>query len=786
MRLLNRDTPKKGVSTSVNGPPPSPPRSLSSDQASDFTEAPESSTSSRSSFFWFHDEKFLSLSTKGSGEGDEFSRLHRHLRKFVSRRGAPAANILRLSLLPFLRRQSSLILPPANEVASRLVVLEAWWIKLLADLRADNMAGGDRNAFYEAISGLMSRPEWLVASSAQYSRLMIATMEFALHKVSGGTAIPIALAAFTGKVLAYCFFFVPGVSSQLLWLLRVPQKTIDRLSTHIDAEGEPVYDSESIPEHLLPLVGLKSEISHPPCGSDDTRFATLHDGSWIRHWQPDSVVFASFFKHYCSLVSQICVPMDSQVALNRCAPGWILVLSSIVNFLDWIVRHSNSNGRRRSGPVDAIIPGLTNSVASNRGASDLRLFKVFREVLHNDVQCLIYFDSFVKQFDAAFRCVSANVNVYHADACVKMCDMVEEWMHSITLEHPKTRDQAGTNSISWDWWLLVVQRMLSSNNCYTEIRALTMVFNLWPTFTDAAEENVTGWVLNTATWQKLFCHWSPLVRSYYHRLLCYRLTARAESKDLLRQKLLITYKRCAGLASLARVPPEAAPSLPLPKCQVTIIPLLSSAFDTSRAQTRTYLFDVFDNAVYWCAPNQDWTEKHQSLPISADKSSEPEQEERRRWSSLSLDNLRKFFKTDKSVPPTPSKTPSDENLVRRKRPGSFLPLPQVLCEPQPEIEPPHHRFTLTPIQSTLPDQRRIAIPRLPDQKTPPDIPRVTSGTGSAENDLAHWNYGGRSLAEWNVAVSLYESFTNHQRSISEDGKIRMPLLVAEIPWRAMG
>lgn len=724
---------------------------------------------------------------KGNENDHEFIRLQRYLRKYTSQRGASAANILRLSLLPFLRRESSLILPASSQVASRLTILEAWWERLLADLRTDNITGSDRNAFYEALSGIMSRPEWLVAPSAQYLRLLVSTGEFMLHKVSSGTAIPLAIAAFTGKVLAYCFFFVPGVAIQLIWLLRVPQRCIDRLIARLQNEEQCTCNNlESVPDHLLPLVGMTTAMSRPPPECRDPKFAWLHDSSWSKYWQPDSGVFNSFLKHYCSLVCQVCLPMDSQVSLHKCAPGWTLLLASEVNFLDYFVRHTSPTNRKKAITVNALAPGLSNGTVTARNVNELKLFKVIREVLHNDDQCLVYFHSFVKQFDQVLQAVAASINVYHADACGKICDLVEEWAASVALEHPKTQDQTRSQSISWEWWIAVAQRMLTSNNCYSEIRALTMIFNAWPSFTDDAADQVTRWTLSAATWQKLFCHWSPLVRSYYHRLLCYRLACRTESKDLLKQRLIVTYIRCRALASMASFPPEATPSLPLPKCQVTIVPIQQSSFFTSGGQTRTYQFDIFDNSAYWCAPSHDPIGRRWSLPTSTEenRSNEPEPEGRRRWSSLSLDNLRKFFKSDKAPSVGPRDPPDDS--TKHKRSLSNLPLPNVLCEPQPDIQPPQHRFALAPIQTLLPEQRRVSLPRFPGQSTLSDKSLHAAGTGSAENDLAHWNYGGRSLAEWNVAVSLYESFRNHQVSISDDGNVKMPLLIAEIPWRAVG
>lgn len=231
---------------------------------------------------------------------DEFKTLDSDYSRFCSKSGVNKANVLRLSLLSFLRQQCgeealgpipgdpSSAQPTAGsgagagaaaastatkssgqpltseDAAKRLKIFHKWWTGILNALKDKDkpVPGSDRSAYLEAISGILARREWVykynecVNASASatatslsgtnttggskngnallnshrliFESLLCETLNWVLAKLSLKN-VPISMAAFAGKVIAYAFFYAPGVAAPLLYLLRVTPLTVDRI-----------------------------------------------------------------------------------------------------------------------------------------------------------------------------------------------------------------------------------------------------------------------------------------------------------------------------------------------------------------------------------------------------------------------------------------------------------------------------------------------------------------------------------------------------------------------------
>lgn len=209
---------------------------------------------------------------------EEFKNLDSEYHKFTSKSGVHRTNILRLSLLSFLRTNAPSSKPhmpsPVNpyelscsieDLLKRLKTYQRWWTALATCLkdREKPVQTSDRSAYLEAISGLASRPEWFIihtwdqqqnientstkgssqqannATRAQfaqikqyqeiYADLLVTTLNWSLGKLSSLKNVPISLHAFTGKILGYSFFFVPDVAYPLLYTLRVSPENMQRI-----------------------------------------------------------------------------------------------------------------------------------------------------------------------------------------------------------------------------------------------------------------------------------------------------------------------------------------------------------------------------------------------------------------------------------------------------------------------------------------------------------------------------------------------------------------------------
>lgn len=692
------------------------------------TESPDattiSSTSNRSSMvtaFEHIDEKTqvgsrrahaqqVIIDTDPKGH-DDFVALQRELARFASKPKIKKGNILRVSLLAFLRKRQCELLPQGPELSFRISVLESWWIQLANYLKErDTVSGADRAAYLEAISGLVARPEWRF--SDRFPTLLLETVAWTLNKI-GLPNLPVTLGAYAGKLLAYAYFYCPGIAPVLLFHLRVHQVNVNKLKIMSHIESEPPLESfaECFPMHVRQLVGLATVPQQPPP-------SPLKEvpGPWIRNWNPATSVFASFIKHYYSLIADMLPPeADTWNHAHLAAPGLLIIQGAIVQHLKHMVQASAVvRGRERtpktftvsspsspassplSSPASSPLSSPANSpprsptespertkdlgplprtpapsqIPESFASADiaapvprgnrqdvglrvdrLRIFAALREILHNDENCLPYFRVFCLQFDRMIQTVASGINVYHMNACVKLCDFVEEWLNCVTLHHRRSQVLAIASlasAVDWEFWVHVAGRMITSENCHTEIRALSFLFNIWPNlpqqisrdqssgsahllnpsllragvapagleFTPKSENllwDVTEWLLAPEMWDRYFCHWSPLVRSYFQRLICFRVTFvggagkdwicdfdigryHEEASNLVRSRLASAYSHCSGLAVHSSMMPATTPSCPVPNRQLCV------GVNAAAAQPephRVYLFDIFDNSAYY-------------------------------------------------------------------------------------------------------------------------------------------------------------------------------------------
>lgn len=244
-----------------------------------------------------------------------------------------------------------------------------------------------------------------------------------------------------------------------------------------------------------------------------------------------------------------------------------------------------------------------------RRVDQLRLLETVREILHNDDACVNFFEPYCRQFERILHAVAFGTSVYDVESCVVLADLVEEYLSSLILSHSLTRQRVQIQKdkvIDWTFWILVARRMLSSENCHTELRALAFLFNIWenipigatvdncsldrsmvedflPDQQEGLRWNCTLWLLSPANWKRYFCHWQPLVRAYYHRLLVWRIGSvgpeselltsilfsnyNVDARSYLHNRLKTTYANACRLIELARAtqrpPPDTSPDNPV-------------------------------------------------------------------------------------------------------------------------------------------------------------------------------------------------------------------------------
>lgn len=317
--------------------------------------------------------------------------------RFQSKSTSLKANVLRTTLLPFLRSYAS---HPSNnrlrpeDLDRRANILNGWWtglLELLAGRNNQSISGTDRPAILEGIAGIMERPEWRMAPSPLaaladrietasttttksatsnnssssdflaesvyhnvrniFTQNLLSQMSFVIDKMSLRNAAA-SLVTFCGKTCAYAFCFCPGVADVLVRLWNPPLDTmkrvleesgitrmerLDAVSDRIAPAFPPMLQSLKF-DSLIKTTRLLRRPATPPLGTANLDWY----GSWTKRWSgAESDLFYVFVKHYHVLVAEF-LPKDPTNIERICAPGLIMVHAQVLVNLDATVnRHAS-------------------------------------------------------------------------------------------------------------------------------------------------------------------------------------------------------------------------------------------------------------------------------------------------------------------------------------------------------------------------------------------------------------------------------------------------------------
>lgn len=310
------------------------------------TQSPPKSINSRRSSISRRSSVSPPFARKQGGWSNDLKSLESEYHRFMSRTGIHKANVLRLGLLPFLRQTQPQVETFTQEESSRCIgVLSKWWAGLLSALcdRDRPISGADRSAYLEAISAIVARNEWRnVENQASFKFYLADTLRFITSRLSVKT-VPLTLDVFAGKILAYAFFFEPGVAQFLLHHLRTSESDAFRIL-------KASFPSDSDPQKFTTLKGavtlvspffpyhLKSLIASTTASKllEHTSMPELN-GPWLFRWTSfNSDVFYSFLKHYYTIIS--CqLPAGLPLNAHLAAPGLLIIHSFLLNMLDSVV-----------------------------------------------------------------------------------------------------------------------------------------------------------------------------------------------------------------------------------------------------------------------------------------------------------------------------------------------------------------------------------------------------------------------------------------------------------------
>ncbi|KAL1868369.1 hypothetical protein Plec18167_008294 [Paecilomyces lecythidis] len=519
-----------------------------------------------------------------------FRGLEGDYQKFQSKSSSLKANVLRSSLLPFLQRYSNhpscKTLRP-EDLDRRVNILNKWWTGLLEMLNGRNnqsISGTDRPVYLEAVTGIMTRPEWRIAFTVSqswppvsqrsstassdrsrestgsdflvesihhnirniFTQNLLSQMAFVVERMSMRHA-PASLVSFCGKACAYAFYFCPGIADVLVRLWNTPSDVLRRvlaesavyrgLDTRTVAGDlascfPPAIRTLSFSGHAAMVRYLRQKPSVPLSAS-----RIPWNGPWISRWSGrDTDLFFVFVKYFHVLFSEF-APGNLEKDKRILAPGILSVHGQLLVVLeDTLYKQSipqMSENPHTVGSVtfddfmegpDASVSAMPLGVANcHRSMAENRLIILLRDLLSESSAepfgaRQLYAESFCGIMKAAARKVSR----FDHNACFVLCDFLEE-VGSIFVRYSQI---IHTELFDWEFWLDVCRQMMKSHNSLTEVRVFAFFFCIWNTLTSCEERKgdlCHGILLNEHYFYHYFNHWSPMVRSYFHRLICWRV-----------------------------------------------------------------------------------------------------------------------------------------------------------------------------------------------------------------------------------------------------------------------
>ncbi|KAL4810482.1 hypothetical protein BDV18DRAFT_150655 [Aspergillus unguis] len=749
-----------------------------------------------------------------------------------------------------------------------------------------SLSGTDRPVYLEAVVGIMSRPEWRMpfpmpaeqlsnppkgtatsisetseASSGSdflvesihhnirniFTQNLLSQMAFVVERMSLRHA-PASLVAFCGKACAYAFFFCPGVADILVRLWNIPPSVFRRVYTesHVDKKTglramaqdlalsfPPTLRSLSFHVHTAFVRYLRQK---PVLPVNTTQIQW--QSPWVSRWcGRDTDLFYVFVKSIHVLYAEA-IPSYLEKSARILSPGLLPIHAQVLVVLeDTLYKQSQppmpeSSHNSAAITFDDFIEGADGSASalplgaanSHRSMAENRLIMLLRDYLSdssiepNNAR-LFYAESFCM----IMKTTAQRTSLFDHNACFLLCDFVEEAI-PIIARYSKSIEM---DLFDWKFWLEACRQMMQSHNSLTEVRVFSFLFCIWGVWTSSEERKADlclGFLLDEPLFYHYFSHWSPMVRAYFQRLLCWRLgrfngdpspldsiiydTLSNRLQRLWEFYLATQIKAESGSAAAL----SSAPCSPAPGRRIIIIRCDSPMSPSN-------LFMSFDRVL----PKP----PSESANGSGAEAAEAQNAPKKRWNILKA-----VFGASRSNEEASSTASSDESdTTVSDAPAAGEKGADASSSEQPRPKTPHQPYTFKfslewmdrpqwpsknkrlytpslPVASQLHLQLRRSTLKADDESTsnetseseseeskeqtpksdndtPPPVPKKISSdsdlTAAADDKVASSKYAGRALAEWAQIVAECDSFFSRRRDegVPNDRLVETPTLGVE-------
>ncbi|KAI3401734.1 hypothetical protein diail_9398 [Diaporthe ilicicola] len=463
---------------------------------------------------------------------------------------------------------------------------------------------------------------------------LLTQMSIVVEKMSSRHA-PISLVTFCGKACAYAFFFIPGIAEVLVRLWGLTPDLLRRVADEFSLPRRSKGESEDLVS-LFPPTLHKLGWTSVKTMTDNLRLTTKLSlvaakipwhGPWISRWRGgDTDLFFIFCKYYYILAEDF-MPMDLPLFEKARAPAYALIHAQLLSVLDTTIHHRQAAFDNMMAPnvldsangADAMAAALAQLPPSNllRGMDENRLIVLLKDMLgDNSVGGLESGarQTFATAFMAILKAATKKTPVFKQAPVLVLVDFLQEVLQAFeayagysdpSIKGRPEEAAVAMGHIDWSFWLDVLHKILfESNSTMSEIRILSFLYSAWDVLAaDPArkEKLCIGWLLSEEVFDKFFNNYTPMVRAYFMRLLCWRICRDQGSANeidlkifsLVSDRLKQVWSHYLWLKQDAefsnKLPPSTAPSHPQPGKRFMIIRmemtppqpgLLQAGFDT--------------------------------------------------------------------------------------------------------------------------------------------------------------------------------------------------------------
>ncbi|KAK4511749.1 Cytochrome oxidase assembly [Mucor velutinosus] len=470
-------------------------------------------------------------------------------------------------------------------------ILMKWWRSLLNNISIASQ--DDKGLYFEFILEIMTRneflefdflgpsqyTEWLQLQEhvlvRDYRRLLVASLRLAIEKLNQ-KAIYSNIIAFSAKVLAICYFKIPGVAISLLRALDSPLKMIHSVHKemtehcqqkqhHRQQQRMFVSDIQYIFPSFLHTIMTSDKKSYQHCLLDDVDYNQLplrKSGNWIRRWtSDDSELFFLFYRYYHATLKVYMTaryPNLPQLRLYQrnlllsVSPGYLCLASYFASKLHLLTQReicsvtnggigTNNNSKSNFftastlSPTDNIQlinePATTGHVKTMFTSSIIGKPKPLIMATRRYTECMAW-NTVAADPDGLFhdmvnvwlRAVIKKTVLTNSEQVFCLFDILEQTV----LELQKYPVQLAYFPIDRPFILQTLNIVLSQcDHTITLLRSLSFIYAHFQFLTVHAallDTLCNGILMNTFILERLLLHWGKNVRIFFLRCLVWRVS----------------------------------------------------------------------------------------------------------------------------------------------------------------------------------------------------------------------------------------------------------------------